>query len=119
MTSAKTGRNDPCPCGSGKKYKKCCARKVEQPPTGLKAAVRMKGGVAFDSAQSVYRAIVHSWDNPDCMGQPEQWESEQGFQSEEAAMSFYRKQVRPRLERLMRQAGREEGVKVASRRLEE
>ena len=21
------GRNDPCPCGSGKKYKKCCARK--------------------------------------------------------------------------------------------
>jgi len=22
--SAKIGRNDPCPCGSGKKYKKCC-----------------------------------------------------------------------------------------------
>jgi uncharacterized protein len=22
--SGKTGRNDPCPCGSGKKYKKCC-----------------------------------------------------------------------------------------------
>src|SRR5688572_18466582 len=22
------GRNDPCPCGSGKKYKKCCAEKV-------------------------------------------------------------------------------------------
>ena len=22
----KVGRNDPCPCGSGKKYKKCCAR---------------------------------------------------------------------------------------------
>jgi hypothetical protein len=22
--SPKTGRNDPCPCGSGKKYKKCC-----------------------------------------------------------------------------------------------
>jgi uncharacterized protein YecA (UPF0149 family) len=20
----KTGRNDPCPCGSGMKYKKCC-----------------------------------------------------------------------------------------------
>lgn len=20
----KTGRNDPCPCGSGLKYKKCC-----------------------------------------------------------------------------------------------
>ncbi len=24
----KTGRNDPCPCGSGKKYKKCCGRNV-------------------------------------------------------------------------------------------
>jgi preprotein translocase subunit SecA len=21
---SKIGRNDPCPCGSGKKYKKCC-----------------------------------------------------------------------------------------------
>ncbi|MBX3618177.1 SEC-C metal-binding domain-containing protein [Nitrosomonas sp.] len=28
----KTGRNDPCPCGSGKKYKQCClqAREVQQ-----------------------------------------------------------------------------------------
>ena len=24
---AKIGRNAPCPCGSGKKYKKCCALK--------------------------------------------------------------------------------------------
>lgn len=23
----KTGRNDPCPCGSGKKYKQCCWNK--------------------------------------------------------------------------------------------
>ena len=22
----KVGRNDPCPCGSGKKYKQCCGR---------------------------------------------------------------------------------------------
>ena len=25
----KVGRNDPCPCGSGKKYKKCCLREAE------------------------------------------------------------------------------------------
>jgi len=25
-TQTKVGRNDPCPCGSGKKYKKCCGR---------------------------------------------------------------------------------------------
>jgi preprotein translocase subunit SecA len=24
--AAKVGRNDPCPCGSGKKYKRCCGR---------------------------------------------------------------------------------------------
>jgi len=22
--SSKTGRNEPCPCGSGRKYKSCC-----------------------------------------------------------------------------------------------
>ena len=26
--STKVGRNDPCPCGSGKKYKKCCFGKL-------------------------------------------------------------------------------------------
>jgi SEC-C motif domain protein len=26
-TQPKLGRNEPCPCGSGKKYKKCCAPK--------------------------------------------------------------------------------------------
>ncbi|HHV96586.1 MAG TPA: SEC-C domain-containing protein [Clostridiaceae bacterium] len=26
--SNKVGRNDPCPCGSGKKYKKCCGAQV-------------------------------------------------------------------------------------------
>src|SRR5262245_65706759 len=25
---AKPGRNDPCPCGSGKKYKRCCLVKL-------------------------------------------------------------------------------------------
>lgn len=26
--AVKAGRNDPCPCGSGKKFKKCCYGKV-------------------------------------------------------------------------------------------
>ena len=30
----KTGRNDPCPCGSGKKFKKCCG---QGPPAGTGA----------------------------------------------------------------------------------
>ena len=24
ISNEKVGRNDPCPCGSGKKFKKCC-----------------------------------------------------------------------------------------------
>lgn len=28
----KTGRNDPCPCGSGKKFKKCCEEKESNEP---------------------------------------------------------------------------------------
>src|SRR5207237_10199142 len=31
------GRNDPCPCGSGKKYKKCCA--LEAAPSSPSAVV--------------------------------------------------------------------------------
>ena len=26
IAEKKVGRNDPCPCGSGNKYKKCCAK---------------------------------------------------------------------------------------------
>ncbi len=28
------GRNDPCPCGSGRKFKKCCLAKLAAPPSG-------------------------------------------------------------------------------------
>ncbi|MBR4435113.1 MAG: SEC-C domain-containing protein [Clostridia bacterium] len=28
-TEAKVGPNDPCPCGSGKKFKKCCGRSAD------------------------------------------------------------------------------------------
>jgi len=35
----KTGRSDPCPCGSGKKYKKCCLPQSE-PPAGMENSVR-------------------------------------------------------------------------------
>ena len=32
---AKIGRNDPCPCGSGNKYKRCCLRQTAAPPADL------------------------------------------------------------------------------------
>lgn len=30
MAAGKVGRNDPCPCGSGRKFKQCCAAKAER-----------------------------------------------------------------------------------------
>lgn len=37
---SKTGRNDPCPCGSGRKYKKCCLPKEQQRSTDARARER-------------------------------------------------------------------------------
>ena len=31
----RAGRNDPCPCGSGKKYKNCCLLKEQQKRSSL------------------------------------------------------------------------------------
>ena len=100
------GRNDQCPCGSGKKFKKCCAAKGGTTTAGLTAAIRMKGGVAFDAAANAYRAIVHSWDNAECIGEPQEWQSAKPFASEDAAMSFYKTSIRPGLERQMAEASR-------------
>src|SRR5208337_3380033 len=40
----KTGRNDPCPCGSGKKYKKCCLAKDQE------ASLRRTAEIASSSS---------------------------------------------------------------------
>jgi hypothetical protein len=37
-SGARPGRNEPCPCGSGRKYKHCCLQKHE----ALAAAARAK-----------------------------------------------------------------------------
>lgn len=36
----RTGRNDPCPCGSGKKFKRCCGGFDAQPGSGQPASAR-------------------------------------------------------------------------------
>ncbi len=42
----KIGRNEPCPCGSGKKYKKCCLRKHE------KIKEHLRGSVEFEQPEA-------------------------------------------------------------------
>ena len=78
----------------------------------------MKGGVAFDPNVNAYRAIVHTWDNPDCVGQPDEWRSGQVFESEDEAMSFYKTNIRPGLEQSMNDASRKKGVTISTTRLE-
>jgi len=68
----------------------------------------MKGGVAYDPEDEVYRAVVHSWGNAECEGEPSEWLSAESFESEDAAMSFYKGSIRPKLERLMREASRQD-----------
>lgn len=45
----KVGRNDPCPCGSGKKYKKCCGAAGDDPLAGAGDAVyfRLNKEIAY------------------------------------------------------------------------
>ena len=46
---AKIGRNDPCPCGSGQKYKRCCLPRDE----AAAAEARTRAQAAQSSAQSL------------------------------------------------------------------
>ena len=36
---AAIGRNAPCPCGSGKKYKRCCANKAARMAVSMRFAI--------------------------------------------------------------------------------
>ena len=46
MDTKKIGRNDPCPCGSGEKYKRCCERKLHTAgSSGILALVVLVGVV--------------------------------------------------------------------------
>ena len=39
----KVGRNEPCPCGSGDKFKKCCWSKINQPEFQIAPSLRRNG----------------------------------------------------------------------------
>ncbi len=55
----KTGRNDPCPCGSGKKYKQCClkAQETQSAQERTQAAPRALKWLMTMHSQAVHRAL--------------------------------------------------------------
>jgi len=80
----------------------------------------MKGGTSFDPILNAYHAIVHTWDNMECTGEPKEWVSNEVFETEGQAMDFYKSNIRPALEKLMRKASRDHKDLITSiRRLEQ
>ena len=69
LKHSKVGRNDPCPCGSGLKYKKCCADKAEAaPPSDLaevyarKHRIRVKTPADIEAIRRAGRLVVATLD---------------------------------------------------------
>jgi len=71
MGNVKAGRNDPCPCGSGKKYKKCCLLKEEGmryhtvPPEVFAKAMevmhdKQRQAIEWERQYGEVRPIIHT-----------------------------------------------------------
>lgn len=54
----KPGRNDPCSCGSGKKFKRCCGYKPAKPTTKLE-----KPKMVYDPRFPAVLLGVGAWGN--------------------------------------------------------
>ena len=59
----KTGRNDPCKCGSGKKFKHCCegkvaARSLVPPPAEVNALIALYNGRRYAETENRTRALL-------------------------------------------------------------
>lgn len=68
---AKIGRNSPCPCGSGLKYKKCCLRKGKAPPQTFESTrnlyyrqhkIRLKGKEDIEGIRQAGRLVLDTLD---------------------------------------------------------
>jgi methionyl aminopeptidase len=65
IRSTKIGRNDPCPCGSGKKFKKCCASKSDQWTHQYhpdKPKIRLKSPLEIEAIRRAGRLVIDTLD---------------------------------------------------------
>jgi hypothetical protein len=75
---SKINRNDPCPCGSGKKYKKCCGLKEQQArkprlANPLSALSQLSGdkGSPMSLARRVFKVLTGTAQTPQVPSQSE------------------------------------------------
>lgn len=60
--------------------------------------------------------IVHPWDNVACRGDPEEWRHPEVFLTEDAAMQYYKTNIRPALRQMMTEtAGKDHGLSFINR----
>ena len=64
----KVGRNDPCPCGSGRKYKKCCLLKDEVRAQEALATARIDADEWSQSPPSDER--IEWWEEDEAREEP-------------------------------------------------
>jgi methionyl aminopeptidase len=65
IRSTKIGRNDPCPCGSGKKFKKCCASRMNHSSRRNhpdKPKIRLKSPVDIEAIRRAGSLVVETLD---------------------------------------------------------
>ena len=68
IKTGKVGRNDPCPCGSGLKHKKCCLGKTKLEPKNLEALyakkykIRLKEAADIEGIRKAGRLVLDTLD---------------------------------------------------------
>lgn len=104
----KVGRNDPCPCGSGKKYKKCCGkatapvslpdrRLMERDLRGIERLVESQGFESADEVDTYLDRIVAGGSIPEWVPETPV-EQAQGLVYEALEASSGRERIRLALE---------------------
>jgi len=67
------GRNQPCPCGSGLKYKRCCALKAQKTSLGSRIALSIIGLMLLTGAVMMLMSLDEIGNDPD---RPRVWSEE-------------------------------------------
>ena len=84
------GRNDPCPCGSGRKFKKCCLGKADAPPPVSAPPGRLSDLVSA-LKEGLHKAHVSRGYDPLVAPDPEEWLALEEGERIERAMDFHRR----------------------------
>ncbi len=87
-----SGRNDPCPCGSGKKYKRCCLGKSEEVSSEVTPSPRFRfepgsygrPGAFIPSIACLKQVRPNEWDYHFVIVRPEDLHTEEATAVAEA-----------------------------------